>query len=225
VNTELINSVRPSKAQLLSYSCYFFDFDGVILESANIKTEAFVEIYKDTGKENDVLAYHLANQGVSRFVKFKWIAENLFSREISEDELKSKGEQFTSIVFNKILSAEHVMGIPDVLELLKREGKRIFIASGTPEEELRNIVAQRKLDGYFDGVFGTPLSKAEIIKKVMDAYSFRPEDCLFLGDASTDYEAARATGIAFYARFTDELREYWLANKADFITTDFLGIV
>ena len=49
-----------------------FDFDGVIAESVNVKTEAFASLYEPYGKDvvNKVEQHHLANGGVSRFEKF-----------------------------------------------------------------------------------------------------------------------------------------------------------
>ena len=56
-----------------------FDFDGVILESADVKTRAFVELYAAHGAEvvDRVREHHLANLGISRFKKFAWIAEHV----------------------------------------------------------------------------------------------------------------------------------------------------
>mgnify|MGYP006077874289 FL=1 len=46
-----------------------FDYDGVIAESVNVKTEAFAELYKPYGTDivQKVIKHHEANGGVSRF--------------------------------------------------------------------------------------------------------------------------------------------------------------
>ena len=51
----------------------FFDFDGVILNSVNVKTEAFRDMYKQYGDDiaQKVVNHHLANGGVSIFEKFR----------------------------------------------------------------------------------------------------------------------------------------------------------
>ena len=48
------------------------DFDGVILDSVNIKTEAFKEIFNRESKviQNKIVNYHLKNGGISREKKF-----------------------------------------------------------------------------------------------------------------------------------------------------------
>ena len=50
-----------------------FDFDGVILESLEIKTNAFKKLYKSYGTDivDKVAIHHLENGGVSRYEKFK----------------------------------------------------------------------------------------------------------------------------------------------------------
>ena len=50
-----------------------FDFDGVLIESAAIKTEAFREVFsKWQDKVDEIVTYHNKNMGISRFVKFKY---------------------------------------------------------------------------------------------------------------------------------------------------------
>ena len=51
-----------------------FDFDGVILDSVNIKTEAFYKLFEQYGSKiaNQVVDYHIINGGMSRFKKFEY---------------------------------------------------------------------------------------------------------------------------------------------------------
>ena len=48
-----------------------FDFDGVILESADIKTESFKDMVSDYPMEiaEQFVEYHMQHMGISRFVK------------------------------------------------------------------------------------------------------------------------------------------------------------
>ena len=52
----------------------FFDFDGVILDSVDCKTQAFEKMYSKYGNDiaKKVKKYHLNNGGVSRFEKFRF---------------------------------------------------------------------------------------------------------------------------------------------------------
>jgi len=58
-----------------------FDFDGVIVESVQVKTDAFAEIYNPFGKEivQKVVKHHKANGGISRFEKFELYHRNFLA--------------------------------------------------------------------------------------------------------------------------------------------------
>ena len=51
-----------------------FDFDGVICDSNSVKTNAFLELYKDLdqNKLSFVKRYHIHNGGISRYEKIKY---------------------------------------------------------------------------------------------------------------------------------------------------------
>ena len=55
---------------MLDKEILIFDFDGVICDSVNIKTQAFIELYKNYGSkiQEQVREYHLINSGISRFI-------------------------------------------------------------------------------------------------------------------------------------------------------------
>ena len=55
-----------------------FDFDGVIINSHKVKTEAFYEIFKLYGKNvaNKAKKFHERNIGKSRFFKLHYLILN-----------------------------------------------------------------------------------------------------------------------------------------------------
>src|SRR5688500_11624263 len=68
-------------------SAVIFDFDGVILESANIKTEAFLTLFADHTEHREAIrGYHVRNVGISRFRKFEWIYSELLKTPLCEAE-------------------------------------------------------------------------------------------------------------------------------------------
>jgi phosphoglycolate phosphatase-like HAD superfamily hydrolase len=187
----------------------FFDFDGVILESADIKTNAFLELFRDYPEYGDAIRrYHHENLGVSRYIKFEWIYRTLLNKTLDEAEKKKLGEQFSELVFNKVLACPLVAGAYQFLEEARNQ-YYCFVASGTPHEELQAIVSQRKLDIFFNEVCGTPHTKSNIVERLLKVYKLSSGDCWFVGDGITDYEAALETGVKFIARDTAELQQYW----------------
>jgi phosphoglycolate phosphatase-like HAD superfamily hydrolase len=189
-----------------------FDFDGVILESADVKTDAFVELYAEHGAEvvGRARAHHLANVGISRFKKFAWIAEHVLGRALTKDDSAALGRRFSDLVLAKVLAAPFVPGAAAALGALGALGLPLFVASGTPHDELQLIVERRGLGPAFREVHGAPREKPEILRDLLARLGLAPDQLLFIGDGMSDYEAARAAGTAFLARDTPPLRAEWI---------------
>ena len=58
---------------------FIFDFDGVLVDSVELKTIAFVHLYEEYGSHivDLVIAFHCKNGGMSRFEKFKYFHNNI----------------------------------------------------------------------------------------------------------------------------------------------------
>jgi phosphoglycolate phosphatase-like HAD superfamily hydrolase len=187
-----------------------FDFDGVILESGDIKTEAFVELFAEHREHlGAIRAHHLGNLGVSRFKKFEWIYANLLRLPFTDATRSELGDKFSALVFKKVCEAPFVPGAREALEAIAATKVPMIVASGTPQEELDRIVDVRGLRSFFAEVYGTPNEKADVLRKVMARYECSPTDVLFIGDGTSDHDAARAAGVKFLARRTPELAPYW----------------
>jgi phosphoglycolate phosphatase-like HAD superfamily hydrolase len=179
-----------------------FDFDGVILESLDIKTEAFVAVFADfPGRQEEIRAYHLNNIGVSRYIKFEHITRNILGLPYTDADRERLGAEFVRLTHERILACPEVAGGKELLEWLRGRCLRI-VASGTPGEELLQIVRERELTEWFDEVWGTPRSKPEILRDVLAAHALAARNVIMVGDGMSDYEAARQTGIRFLARET-----------------------
>ena len=182
-----------------------FDFDGVILESAAIKTQAFEQMAgqypANIGKK--FMNFHLTHMGMSRNIKFRYLLEELLQESCTDEKIAEMGQRFSQIVYEKILAAPFV---PGAQEFLEKSYKKLdfYIASGTPQDEMRKIVKERGLTKYFKAVYGTPAKKEEISKRVMQEHGYGRKEVLFVGDADTDMFAARACGILFVGRNTPE---------------------
>lgn len=177
-----------------------FDFDGVILESVEVKTRAFAELFSDCPQQVDeIVSFHLANGGMNRFNKFEHIYRNILHRPLEPATRQRLGERFAELVFDQVCNAPFVAGAE---EFLNRYCRRLplFVVSATPQDELRAIITARNMEPFFAGVLGAPTSKADNIRTIMADSRFQPAELLFVGDALADYEGARATGVPFVGR-------------------------
>ena len=82
-----------------------FDFDGVIAESVQIKTEAFASLYNQYGTNviNKVIDHHEENGGMSRFEKIKFYHTSYLNKMISDDEINELANQFSKLVVKSSL--------------------------------------------------------------------------------------------------------------------------
>lgn len=182
-----------------------FDFDGVILESATIKTDAFADVVKDYPKKqaDAFVAYHMIHMGISRHVKFRYFIEEILKQPYSQKAEQELADRFSEIVYSRVMECPFV---PGAEEFLRRNYKayELYIASGTPEEELMQIVEGRKLTPYFKKIYGTPMKKEEIVEKISDTFGYHKEEMVFVGDAITDINAAKNMGLQFIGRNTKD---------------------
>lgn len=183
------------------YTAITFDFDGVLVESVDVKTRAFAALYEPYGYGvvASVVAYHLAHGGVSRYEKFRYFHREFLGQELTLADEKRLGEHFSTLVEDAVVASPWV---PGAFEFLNRYfGElRLYVASGTPEKELRRIIARRDMEHYFHGVYGSPRSKSEILAEIVDINGIDPAQMLMIGDAVTDYEGALSAGTDFVGR-------------------------
>jgi HAD superfamily hydrolase (TIGR01549 family) len=181
-----------------------FDLDGVIIESAGIKTKAFEALFADyPDRLPEIINYHQKHAGISRYLKFRYFYEKILGQELSTQEEAELGERFSQIVMRQIHEAPFVAG---AIEFLTQNKNRyyFFIASGTPEAELQNIMSHRQLNQFFVEAHGVPKDKADIIEDILDRYAFQRKETIFIGDAESDRAAAERAGVLFIARLTGE---------------------
>jgi len=182
------------------------DFDGVIVESVDIKTDAFKELFKKhKDKFEQIIRYHLKNNALSRYIKFKYIYEDILKKEYTEDVKNELGKSFSNIVFQKVVDCPYVSGAEEFLNKYSKKFP-LYIVSATPQEELNRIISARQLKKYFKQVLGTPPgNKIDFINSIITSENIKSYEAVYIGDMIKDYEIARETGVMFIARESHEI--------------------
>ena len=182
------------------YKAIVFDFDGTLIESIEMKTNAFKELFS-TYPDNwgEIKEYHLQNEGISREVKIPYIYNNFLKLPLTAEKEKEMVKYYSKLVYEHMLTIPLVTGA-DELFTAERGSQKQFIASGTPDWELKLIFDKRDITKYFDGVYGTPAGKEEIVRNFSSESGIAMEEMLFVGDAQSDYEASRVCGMDFVWR-------------------------
>ncbi len=179
------------------YKTWIFDCDGVLLNSNSVKTDAFYEVALPFGKgyAEKLVAYHRQYGGISRFVKFRYFFEHILGREDFKHELEESIEQYGQVVRSKLLHCAETEGVSSFLEKTSDAGCN-FVVSGGMQEELRHVFSHRGLTGYFEGIYGSPDSKPEILSRLLSKGSV-PSPAVFIGDSKYDYECANELDLDF----------------------------
>lgn len=185
--------------ELTSIKTIFFDFDGVIADSVDIKTKAFAKLFEGYGEEvvKKVVEHHLNHGGVSRYDKFRYYYQNLLSKKITDDEIGTLDKKFSEIVFNEVLKAPFIEGVIDFFNLCYEKKKAMFIVSATPQKEIEKIVKARGIDRYFREVVGSPPTKDENLTYLIKQYDIDPLKAVYFGDSPNDLEVAQKHLISF----------------------------
>ena len=137
------------------FQAILFDFDGVLVESANIKTEVFAKLFEPYGEEivKKVVKHHVKYGGISRYKKIRFYYEKYLDTEITEKKLNEIANKFSDLVVSRVLKAPWVKGVEKVLEKYY-QNIDLYVVSGTPQKELDLIIEKRNIKKYFKGVFG-----------------------------------------------------------------------
>ena len=202
-----------------------FDFDGVIAESVNVKTEAFASLYEPYGNEvvKKVIKHHLANGGVSRFEKFKIYHKNFLDVKLNDKSLQKLSDDFSNLVVDKVIKAPYVPGVLEFIKL-KKNKYDLYISSATPQGEICQIVKQRGILDLFKEVYGSPVSKGEHVKRIMKAHKYKENEVVFIGDSTSDRDAAYDNRIRFIARIENEKSPLYneINKTVDFFNLEYL---
>lgn len=182
---------------LIDYQTLVFDCDGVVLNSNKVKTQAFYEAVKHFGHDSAqaLVDYHVANGGISRYLKFEYFITNILQTSFDQSILDDLLNRFSQAVKQGLMAC----GVADGLEEMKLKTPHAnwLIVSGGDQNELRDVFASRGLTNYFDGgIFGSPDDKDKILAREK-AYQNIATNALFLGDSKYDYLAASKAGLDF----------------------------
>jgi phosphoglycolate phosphatase-like HAD superfamily hydrolase len=192
-----------SAFQLLhNYPVIFWDFDGVVKESVEVKSLAYQTLFKPFGQRlaSKVREHHESNGGVSRFDKIplylSWAGEPATPSQVG---LFCK--LFSETVKSAVIDAPWVAGVRDYL--MQNYTKQYFVlVTATPQEEIEEILAALDLAICFREVYGAPTKKTSAIRAVLSLLQYPPDRALMIGDSVTDQQAAHSNSVPFMLRRT-----------------------
>jgi phosphoglycolate phosphatase-like HAD superfamily hydrolase len=183
-----------------NYDVYIFDCDGVVLDSNQLKIDAMknaLESITDDGKKvNACVDYFRNNFGRSRFHHIDvFIEQFLELNQATENKVKETILSEYSAQCKYLYSQANMT--PGFIDFISQLNGKKFIASGSEQEELRDVFKERGLNVYFDGIFGSPTKKSDLVANILK--SNNSTNAVMFGDAISDLEASQINNIEFVA--------------------------
>ena len=198
----MTHSLYETRALISSAGLVFWDFDGVIKDSVDVKTAAFERLFEPYSAEvaRWVRRHHEAHGGVSRFDKIPlyltWAGE-----PTNPAQVEAFCERFSHLVLQAVIDTPWVPGVREYLQ--QNFSRQYFVlVTATPQEEIEHILAILELAHCFREVHGAPTKKASAMGAVLARKKFKQEQALMIGDSETDWQAAQANAVPFLLRCT-----------------------
>ncbi|WP_422660849.1 HAD family hydrolase [Paenibacillus sp. EC2-1] len=179
----------------MNYKNVLFDLDGTltdpkvgITKSVQYALAKFNIIEPDLSKLEFFIGPPLQNSFMEAYS---------FTAEQAWDAVTHYREYFKE---QGIYENELYEGIKELLELLKSQGRDLFVATSKPEVFALSILSHFELDSYFTYVCGSELDgtrsdKTEIIKFIVDKYHLNPMETVMVGDRKHDLIGAHNNNI------------------------------
>ncbi len=184
-----------------------WDFDGVILDSMEVRDFGFREIFKKFKKEHvsQLIDYHRINGGLSRYVKIRYFFEDIIHESIEADEVMKYAMNFSEIMRKELTNPKNLIS-ESVSFIRNNFDKYCFhIVSGSDQEELRFLCKELSIADYFISIHGSPTPKTRLVKELLEKYDYKLSKTCLIGDSINDFEAASLNNISFYGYNNESL--------------------
>jgi len=186
----------------------FWDFDGVIIDSMEVRDQGFRQIFKYYPDEmvEDLILYHRKNAGLSRFHKIRYFYAHILGKKITDEKVYDYAEKFSQTMREILVNHKYL--IDETIAYIEKNYTRyqFHIVSGSEEQELNYLCSQLGIDHYFKTIEGSPTPKKQLVKNILEEYRYIPSEAILIGDSFNDYEAAIENGIHFYGYNNPELK-------------------
>ena len=189
------------------YKVILWDFDGVLMDSMPVRDKGFELVLKQypEAQLKELMIYHRRNGGLSRYVKFRYFFEQIRKEAITDEKVLALAAEFSVLMRQELTNAQLL--INDSMAFVKKSYThwKMHIVSGSDGQELNYLCEALGVAQYFQSIHGSPTPKKELVRNLLENYN--PQDCILIGDAINDYDAAVANGIAFCGYNNTSLRD------------------
>ena len=180
------------------YDVIIFDCDGVILDSNNLKIKAMeAALLKSNFPKNKIkksIKFFNDNFGMSRFYHVDYFVKSIEENLLSKEHLKEKIlENYSLACVSLYKTSNFTEGFVEFVDSLNA---KLYVASGSEQEELRKVFKDKRIDSKFHNMLGSPASKSQNVSRILSENNNK-KNIVLIGDAMSDFEAATKNNIDF----------------------------
>jgi len=174
-----------------------FDFDGVIVESNQIKYDTFFNIWEGYSVQNKVRESLLI--GGDRRQVISRVYNDLNMKLDLDYALDFFVDMYSRLVHEEVMK----IGVSqEVIRFLDQDKRIKFINSATPQVELRALCDDLGISEYFHGIFGAPRTKGDNFNIICKENKVKVEQLVFFGDMQSDKSVAKEVNVEFCPIFS-----------------------
>ena len=184
-------------------SVIFWDFDGVIKDSLEVKASAFENLFSEYDQTilKQIKKHHLEFGGVSRFEKIPLYLD-FVGITPTQINIEKYIDKLSNIVKQSVIDSPWVPGVIDYIKS-NYKSKQFILVTATPKFEIDEILMELGLTNFFLEVYGAPISKTKALGLAIEKFRYDSKKTIMIGDSMSDYQAALNNDVAFVLRQTE----------------------
>ena len=175
-----------------------WDFNGTIIDDSDLCLSI----------EN----YMLEERGLKHGYTMEWYRDHfcfpvidyykLMGYDFDKYDYAELADEFNALYNNRFDEVTFIDGFEDLLKEAKEKGYQNVILSASEQQNLRRQCEKLGIQNEFEELLGIDDyfagSKIEMALAWMAFQDLKPEECVYIGDTSHDYDVAKALGIENY---------------------------
>ena len=186
-----------------------WDFDGVIIDSSEIRVNAFRQMLKDYPPHmvDKLIDFHKRNDGLSRYVKIDYFFSQIINQSLDNQKRTNLLKEYGAICSKKLDDKQLL--IMDSIKFISNNynHKNFDIASGSDNNELNRLCMSLGITSFFNSINGSPEVKKDIVRRIIIENQYINKETCLIGDSINDYDAAIFNQIQFFGFNNNKLKK------------------
>ncbi len=196
-----------------------FDLDGVLINSVETWHKSLNKTLRNFDKKEITFDYY------RKFRSGKTVSSDI--RDFFGELTKEKFLEIKNFYYSQFISSIKDIEInPESLAVLSRlkETKKLGLVTNSTKTIVDNLFLYFNFYRYFDtivnGSMGSPKPSPDLILMACKDLGVAPEEGIYIGDTTTDIQAARAAGMKaiFYSEDSEAEADYNARFLSDILT-------